>query len=36
MIIIKQALFSVAVAVAALAIFQFSVWFLDQQGWLGP
>jgi hypothetical protein len=34
--IFKQAVFSIAFAVAAVAIAEFTVWLLEQNGWINP
>jgi hypothetical protein len=36
MTIVKQAVFSIAFAVAAVAVAEFTAWLLEQNGWINP
>jgi hypothetical protein len=36
MTIVKQAVFSIAFAVAAVAIAEFTAWLLEQNAWISP
>jgi hypothetical protein len=36
MTILKQAAFSIAFAVMAVAIADYVMWILEQKGWIGP